>query len=258
MDRIRELQRRRNAESRLAWDHFSGHRDKVTRLTLTALRGHRQGRLCVLGAGNCNDLDLEALLQSGAEIHLADLDGEALALATERQGLSGHGSIHLQGGLDLAQGVEPPPALAQAPFDVVLSSCLLTQLIEPVIDAMGNESAILPDTLQALRRGHLGLMLDLLAPGGAALVVSDLVASDSVPGLADTPAAAVNDLMTRLIQEHNFFSGANPFALLTDLRDDPGLRDRVDKVAMIEPWIWRFSAARSFLVYAIALHRSGN
>ncbi len=139
----------------------------------------------------------------------------------------------------------------------MLSSCLLTQLIEPVIEAMGHESAGLPDALQALRRAHLALMLDLLAPGGAALLVSDLVASDSVPGLADTPAAEVKELMARLIEERNFFSGANPFALLTDLRDGPGLRDKVDRVAMIEPWIWRFSADRSFLVYGIALRRRG-
>ena len=35
---------------------FASHRAKVTELVCAATRGG-QGRLCVLGAGNCNDLD---------------------------------------------------------------------------------------------------------------------------------------------------------------------------------------------------------
>ena len=258
MDRNLERQRQHNAESRDSWDHFAGHRDRVTRLVLEALRGRGGvGRLCVLGAGNCNDLDLKALLRLGAEIHLVDLDGEAMMLALERQGLAGNGSIQAHAGLDLADGVLPEsrPAFMPASFDAVLSACLLSQLVEPVIEAVGSDAPGLAEALRALRRRHLSLQLDLLVPGGAALLVSDLVSSATVPDLAQTPAAAVKDLMTGLIEQRNFFSGVNPFALLTDLRDDPVLGGRIDKAALVEPWIWRLSEERSFLVYAIALRR---
>ena len=67
-----------NAESRDQWNAFSGHRQKVSAL-LGAGAEPRAGRLCVLGAGNCNDLDLASLLQAHREVHLVDLDAVALA-----------------------------------------------------------------------------------------------------------------------------------------------------------------------------------
>jgi len=42
-------------------------------------------RLCILGAGNCNDLDFEALSAWYSEITLVDLDLEAVTRAVERR-----------------------------------------------------------------------------------------------------------------------------------------------------------------------------
>jgi hypothetical protein len=56
-----------NKSSAAAWEPFTSHREKVTALLTGSAAG---GRLCVLGAGNCNDLDLARLLLAYAEITL--------------------------------------------------------------------------------------------------------------------------------------------------------------------------------------------
>jgi hypothetical protein len=75
------------------------HRKRVTR---EVLRLAPRQRICVLGAGNCNDLDLVALRTTFGELHLVDVDGEALALGLERQGLSKDAGIRAHPGVDVA------------------------------------------------------------------------------------------------------------------------------------------------------------
>src|SRR4051812_28723246 len=70
-----QRQRALNRESR-AWSaEFAGHRSHVTEL-LGAASGDQQ--LCVLGAGNCNDIDLSRLAEQYRGICLADIDAESL------------------------------------------------------------------------------------------------------------------------------------------------------------------------------------
>ncbi|MCA9022365.1 MAG: hypothetical protein KDA74_19585, partial [Planctomycetaceae bacterium] len=66
-----------NQASRSNWEHGAAHRNLITGY-LTELAQSSRGRLCVLGAGNCNDLDLQKLSQVYSEIHLVDLDESAL------------------------------------------------------------------------------------------------------------------------------------------------------------------------------------
>jgi hypothetical protein len=100
-------------------------------------------------------------------------------------------------------------------------------------------------------------MLELLRPGGAALLVSDLVSSLTLPELAESPAPDLKTAMLRALEERNFFSGANPFVLLAELRDSPELAGLVGQAVMAEPWVWRQTGERSYLVYALALSRKG-
>ncbi|MFT5326875.1 MAG: hypothetical protein ACI8P0_004758, partial [Planctomycetaceae bacterium] len=76
---IEAEQRRRNEESRDAWHRYARHRERVTELLLgtvsdTSLEcdSTRTRRLCLLGAGNCNDVDLKRLAETFDEIHLVD------------------------------------------------------------------------------------------------------------------------------------------------------------------------------------------
>ena len=90
-----------NAASRGQWAGFAEHREKVTTLLQTGGDPERT-RLCILGAGNCNDLDLPALLATHREVHLVDLDAEALRDGVARQDLADHPSLHQHGGVDLS------------------------------------------------------------------------------------------------------------------------------------------------------------
>src|SRR5512133_384324 len=68
------------------WALYSGHRARMTSALLgCASPGAPRGRLCVLGAGKCNDLDLEQLAARFSELHLVDFEPSALAAAVSRQ-----------------------------------------------------------------------------------------------------------------------------------------------------------------------------
>ena len=66
------------------WAAYSGHREHFTQAVLAASKTGT-GRLCVLGAGKCNDLDLERLARVFSELHLVDIEPGALARAVSRQ-----------------------------------------------------------------------------------------------------------------------------------------------------------------------------
>lgn len=176
-----------NRSSNNAWDAFSEHRNQVTSLLKY---GSDSSRLCILGAGNCNDLDLTTLIHSHPEIHLVDLDGDALAQGVAKQNLADQGHIYLHSGIDLTGMIDPishwspntplsktdiaacidapTHCLGQlpGPFDVVASTCLLSQLIKSIVDTIGEDHPQFVEVIQAIRLGHLRLLLKLLNSGG--------------------------------------------------------------------------------------------
>ena len=151
-------QERRNLATRGHWQLFADHRRRVTDLLQTS--GHptkKPATLCVLGAGNCNDLDLLQLLTYFGRIHLVDWDAPALEAGLARQDLAGDSRLVLHGGVDLSgiamatslwsanqpsdQEIEqamrladsaPLPEIGEA-VDVCASVCLVSQLIEGVV-----------------------------------------------------------------------------------------------------------------------------
>src|SRR4051794_13404017 len=64
---------------------FGEHRRRLTALAVAAAPPLAAGTLCVLGAGNCFDLDLDALASRYEAVHLVDLDRSALERAFARQ-----------------------------------------------------------------------------------------------------------------------------------------------------------------------------
>jgi len=269
---------RRNANSRSYWDTFAPHRRRVTELLL-ADRPRSGGRLAVLGAGNCNDLELDQLATAFDEVHLFDLDGAALADAVARQLVPQSDMFRLHGGVDVTGIVdelarccadEPPqesgalnrliasatsggPALG-GPFDVVVSACLLTQLIDTVRLAIGDRHPRLVDFVLAVRDRHLRLLAELLAPGGRGVLVTDIVSSDTCPELMTLDES---DLLVRLRQwvaRGNFFTGANPFVLAARFGQDDWLKENVTDVRLDQPWIWQIGP-RAYVVCAITFTR---
>src|SRR5881275_908124 len=90
-------QARQNRTTQSQWLLYASHRREIERLIVPESPG---GHICVLGAGNCNDLDLKWLAQVYREVHLVDLDDVALRSAVERQGLGDSSDIHCHAPVD--------------------------------------------------------------------------------------------------------------------------------------------------------------
>jgi hypothetical protein len=263
MDWISDEHRRRNRTTREAWELYAGHRRRVAELL--ARSGTRRGRLCLLGAGNCNDLDLDRLADAFTEVHLVDLDADALAEGVARQApraserIVRHAPVDVTGvaarlsawndhrrpsndeALDCVRAAEAAPAPElPGPFDAVASVGLLTQLINSAQLALGGEHPQLVPLIIAIRHRHARLMLELLRPGGEGLLVSEIVSSDTAPELAVVDESQLPELATRLIQSRNFFTGCNPFALQALFQNDSDLAPLVAQVQLLRPWRWQF------------------
>jgi hypothetical protein len=267
----REWQSANNAESRGQWEVFGPHRAKVTGL----LRDTPQpgtSRLCVLGAGNCNDLDLNVLLRHHREVHLVDLDAAALAEGVARQGLAGQAAIHQHGAVDVTgvidllgewspQAAVPDDDLARCasepvrrvgpalpgPFEVAASTCLLSQLVQPIVGALGEAHPRFLAALQAIRAGQLRLLADLVVPGGLGVLIIDFVSSDSFAPLATLSEEALAAVAPELIRAQNFFHGANPAVLTSLFRTDPVVAPHVAALECARPWLWNLGPR----VYAV-------
>lgn len=277
MNRIADEQKRQNEQSRDRWDRYAPHRGRVTPLLTDA--APPDGRLCVLGAGNSNDLDLQTLLQAYAQVHLVDLDAAALQSGLDSQNCGTSDRIRLYGNVDLtfiadrlAMGTpQRPLGDAQlddcartmaahprldipSPFDTVASVCLLTQLIQCVGLSLGEHHPRFVETIMRLRAQHLGLLLELVRPGGTAVLVLDFVSSKTCPELPQVPEASLSDKAVQLISQRNFFTGVNPFVIRHLFESDPALAPAVDSVHMTAPWLWDFGP-RVYLVCAMVVRR---
>jgi hypothetical protein len=274
MNRLIELQLRRNTARRDAWECFARHRARVTGLLCDAAPAVG-GRLCVLGAGNCNDLELARLSRQFAELHLVDVDGEALAAAVARQGPFHAGAVHLHGGCDLtgiwhqlaAWSPERPADAAEVrraidaanafvpelpgEFDVAASVCLLSQLIDGIVASLGERHPAFLDLLQAVRGRHLQLLADATAPGGTGLLITDVVSTDTAPGLASVPDDQLEPALVALVHAGNLFHGLHPAVIANELQRDP----RVRSVEILKPWLWDFGV-RQYGVVAIRFRRT--
>ena len=276
MDLIHE-QQRRNLLADETWALYSAHRERVTRSLLKA-RAESAERLCLLGAGNLNDFDLRALSAAFDEIVLVDLDAEALQRGLARQGLVGDARIQVAAPVDVSgvfaelaaidddQGIDVVidrclHTLQQTPdfgwrgrCDVVASVGLLTQLIDGVTRTIGESHPQAWDVVSALRTQHLRLMLELTAPSGAAVLVTEVVSSDSCPALLSVGEQELSELLRREISARNFFTGTNPAALQQLLRTDVRFAEQLASTSFSDPWLWQF-LARTYAVYAVTMRK---
>ncbi len=301
-------QRTVNRGSANRWDGFASHRERVMALLVDAARpagpdpasppdptpdlagtlagphagseaGTLAGTLAILGAGNCNDVDLMVLAEHFRTIHLVDLDDEALQRARDRQPAEVAARLVLRAGVDLTGGLAlleaarnarrpPDPAAVAAAalanlqgalpgtFDVVVSACLLSQIAQSCRLALGVEHPHLHELAEAVAAAHLRALVLLARPGGTALLVTDVASSETYP-LEETAASQpLSRLLDHLEATDNVFTGTRPRALRRFFARDPvaapllALPPRV-----IEPWLWRLGDDLSLLTYALVLGR---
>ncbi|HET6248322.1 MAG TPA: hypothetical protein VFE47_11535 [Tepidisphaeraceae bacterium] len=290
MDAIVDKQSQLNRSTRTQWHLYGSHRQELERLLIPDRPGQRIG---ILGAGNCNDLDLRWMTGVYREIHLVDIDGEALARAVKLQRVADSPRIKLRAPVDLtgvadrlatwrktppaadevkgcaglaaaaeiklpktedhgpSQLTDPGPGSASGQFDIVLSPCVLSQLITPLRDSIGEDHPGFMPLLAAVRARHLRLMLDLLSPGGRGVLACDLLSSGTFPDLARVPKDRAADFMGTMLSRGKCFSGLEPRAMAEILRRDC----RAIDVRPVEPWIWHLGLSKSYLVYALTFRR---
>jgi len=275
VNRIVSEQKRRNDESRGMWDRFGPHRDRVTRLLVDSATP--RGRVCVLGAGNCNDVDLGRLLEAFREVHLVDLDADALTTGVARQGYEDSARVLLHGDVDvtfladrlanwtpehppasdeldacLQRAATHPPLDLPGPFDTVCSACLLTQLIDSVVTTLGPRHPRSLEAVLAVRARHLRLLVELVRPGGTGVLVMEIVSSATYAELPDVPESRLMETATRLINERNFFTGMNPLTIHASFQSDPQLAAWAETAEITRPWLWDLGP-RVYLVCALVV-----
>ena len=253
---------------------------------------NRMPTLTVWGAGNTNDLDLPAICARFEMVQLIDLDAESLQRARNRTDLSetDRAKLRLVGHCDstgmlsqlamLAQGGPHDDvsesttkfiadAVTAAPrfvsdgetqilkTDVVVSACMLSQLIDSVFETLGDDFQSVNDVVLAVRDNHLRMLLDAVDSGSVVALVTDFVSSDTLPALNDEMSSQeFLDLAVGALNAKNFFTGTNPAAIqqrLAALHDaKKGFAGAVSeklKIVTTQPWRWRFGK-RSFAAIA--------
>jgi hypothetical protein len=273
--RVADYQARvnRNVAKNREW--YAAHRARVTALVAAASRG---GDLCVLGAGNGSDLDLPALAERAAQIHLVDLDGEALgrcrdgAPAALRDRLVLHAGVDLSGftdrldewgdsfpaEADLGRAAQPAihGILRQLgrTFDVVASTCAMSQLAVPYHRAWVLPVSAWTSLHAAITAVHLATIAGATAPGGTGLLIFDVLSSKSAPELRALEGQGPGNLAA-FVEGHARQGGRldpDPQGLLARLAT---LGRLVSAPSLSEPWLWNIGAETQ-LVYGLSFRRA--
>ncbi|MCA9019903.1 MAG: hypothetical protein KDA74_07175, partial [Planctomycetaceae bacterium] len=140
------------------------------------------------------------------------------------------------------------------PFDVVCSTCILSQLILQVVHAVGETHPRFEELLVSVRGQHFRTVLDLIEEGGAGFIVSDFVSSESAADLKDVPDFQFTQYLSQLLSSRNFFHGVHPGLLFAQLKGDSPLAKLVEDVEMLPPWRWNLGA-RQYAVAGIRFQR---
>lgn len=252
------------------WALYAAHRARFTE-ALVETSGASRGRLCILGAGPCNDVDLERLANTFSEIHLVDIAPKTLARAVARQPteirsrLFRHAPVDLSGlsARRLAKWKRFPPSpsevasAAQAslqsiigqlpgPFDVVASACVLTQMSFDLRSALGDGHPMLGAIRLSLMATHVNLLLGLAAAGGATLFVCDAASSNHYPLGEIDPGRDLREVLSDIVKVGACYFAANPDMIRSFFR-------RVAEPELLAPWLWTGAFGRTYFVYAFRL-----
>ncbi len=251
---------RRNWTTRGRWDAMTPHRERVMAAICRAW-GESAKSLCVLGPGNGNDIELGELARDFERVALVDLDKEAVGRAVERLGadesrrVEQHCPIELTGVLPaleslriskrrsdaevsaVKQAIMAAPRPAIGSFDVVASTCILTQLIDAVYMSLPRSHPRLAELLMAVRDRHLHMLLEMLNPDGVGVLVTDFFEAGTkelapLGELSLTASAQVE------MRQHEYFAGADPFEIRGFYQRlcEPG--PTAADISIDGPWRW--------------------
>jgi hypothetical protein len=124
-------------------------------------------------------------------------------------------------------------------FDVVTSTCILTQLIDAVYMALPTGDPRSVELLTVVRDRHLEMILELLNPGGLGVLVTDFVVAESGDGLAPLGELVLTaSSATSGIRQQEFFVGTDPFEIRDCYKRLCGPGPTAEDVRLRGPWRW--------------------
>jgi hypothetical protein len=268
-----------------SWQRYQDHRAQVMALALAAetepaATAASGGAIAILGAGNGSDLDLPRLADTFREVHLFDLDGEALERARQelpapvRERVIAHAPVDLSGFMNrldewgqafpddavlnrsaFAAARAIPAGLGRT-FDVVLSTGSLSQLIVPFQRALITSQFNWQRLDAALTAVHLATLVDATRPGGRAVLVFDVLSSKDAPALSALARRGVEGLepaVDALAATGLIALRPHPMTLLQQLQV-PGMAPMVQAARLTAPWLWNLGDAVQ-LVYGLEFRR---
>ncbi len=255
-------ERERNSSTRTAFAAYADHRAQQMAL----LNGLGGDRIAILGAGNCNDLELPALARAFKEIHLFDIDGQAIKAAIGRQEIDVRRACHpheedltgVAALLEAWRDESPEESAAQVAalerlspliaengaFDVVLSTCMLSQVAINLRDFFG-VVPVLNTALSAAIIGHVMLATALTRPGGTLLIVSDCI-TNQFPIREEAERHGPLKAIFNLAARGAAFPGTDP-RLVAEVVASTDFGTPDFKGA----WIWELTPKETYLVYAL-------
>ncbi|HWZ93544.1 MAG TPA: hypothetical protein VNW92_32010, partial [Polyangiaceae bacterium] len=252
---------------------YAGHRARVMQLISELPRGDA---ICVLGAGNGSDLELAALAQQYEQIHLVDLDGEALERVRAQQPppvrdrLVLHEDVDLSGLLehldDWGERFPEPAELATSAvaaarglirqlgrsFAATVSTCVLSQLALPFQRSWVTSGPNWANLLSTLTAVHLATLAGSTRSGGHGLLVFDTSSSRDTPELMsqrEQSGIELQSFVDRGQAEGWLALRPAPTDLLQQLAS-PGLGALVADTELGLPWLWELGDATQ-LVYSL-------
>lgn len=256
------------------WQRYAPHRRQLMQLVEAAGSG---GKLAVFGAGNASDLELSWLVERFDEVHLIDFDGQALERARARHALSKPERLYLHAATDLSGLLEhlddwgeefpTPHALAQAtlaatralvqklgPFDVTLSTCVLSQLALPFRRAWVASRTTWGQLSSAVLSVHLGTLVGTTRRAG--ILVCDVQTTQRAPGLdhyRDRPGHELEAFVREQVASGTLALHPDPHQLLSWFRA-PGLAPSIAEANVLPPWLWDLGEVRQ-LVYGLTFRK---
>jgi hypothetical protein len=141
------------------------------------------------------------------------------------------------------------------PFDVVASTCILTQIQLAPVTVLGDAHRLFEAVRHTLTVTHLRVLHALTRPGGKALFVTD-VSADRITSLPeDDDVTNFVPLVSLLVLERNVFQVAQPELIRAAVKDDPLLSRELTASQVLDAWFWLNGPKNRFLVYALELSR---
>jgi hypothetical protein len=277
-ERARAFQREMNSRSADDWARYSGHRRHLTDLVTAATAG---SDVCVFGAGNASDIDLERLALTFETVHLVDIDGEALRRASGRLTPSARDKLFLHeldltGFIDridewsaalprdlVALTVEASRELVSRlgrSFDVTVSNCVLSQLSVPFKRMWGRTVSEWSSLEAGLTVVHVMTLAGALRPGGRGVLVFDTLSSAQCPALAQLAGVARDQLEDALAEVEATYDvewSFHPADILEAVETAPPLVALIDSPCLTQPWLWDLGDAIQ-VVYALVFNRRSN